>query len=98
VAFVHPSPFESLSIVLLESFLEGTPALVNSASEVMAEHCRVAEAGFTFSGYQEFSERLTMLTANRVLRNRMGENGRKYVEQNYSQEQVAARLKKLLGG
>ena len=35
LAFVHPSTFESLGIVLLESLLAGTPALVHARSEVL---------------------------------------------------------------
>jgi glycosyltransferase involved in cell wall biosynthesis len=95
-AFVHPSAFESLSIVLLESFLEGTPALVNSESEVMVEHCRTAKAGLTFSGYREFAEQLTLLTTNKELRNCMGENGKRYVELNYSRQRIAAELRNIL--
>src|SRR5207245_7019801 len=45
-AFLHPSPFESFSIVLLESFLMGAPALVNGVNEVLVEHCRRSGAGY----------------------------------------------------
>ena len=39
VALFNPSGLESLSIVLLECWLEGTPALVNAGSDVMVDHC-----------------------------------------------------------
>ena len=38
-AVVCPSPFESLSIALLEGFALGSPGLVNARSEVLKEHC-----------------------------------------------------------
>ena len=38
-AVVCPSPFESLSIALLEGFALGVPGLVNARSEVLKEHC-----------------------------------------------------------
>ena len=73
VAFVHPSPFESFSIVLLEAFLNGTPALVNAESTVLAEHCLEAEAGVPFESYEDFSLALDALLHNPQLRSEWGE-------------------------
>src|SRR5581483_3043153 len=38
--FVHPSPLESFSVALLESFQAGTPALVNGRCPALVEHCQ----------------------------------------------------------
>ena len=43
-ALVCPSPYESLSIVLLEGLALGTPALVNARSAVLEDHCRRSNA------------------------------------------------------
>ncbi|MBN1268589.1 MAG: glycosyltransferase family 4 protein, partial [Kiritimatiellae bacterium] len=48
VAFVHPSVNESLGIVLLESWLARTPALVHARSEVLRWQCARSRAGLWF--------------------------------------------------
>jgi glycosyltransferase involved in cell wall biosynthesis len=94
--FVHPSALESFSIVLLEAFLSGTPALVNANSVVLAEHCRAANAGLEYRNYDEFAECLSLLLSNCELRKALGENGRRYVQQNYSSEVITRKLEALL--
>ena len=37
---VVPSPYESLSLLALESFAVGTPVLANARSEVLVDHCQ----------------------------------------------------------
>jgi glycosyltransferase involved in cell wall biosynthesis len=91
-AFVHPSPFESFSIVLLESFLMGTPALVNGANDVLLEHCRRSGAGLAYGSAEEFGEELHKLLVNQELRARMGDAGRRYVEEHYLGDRVRDRL------
>ncbi len=95
--FVQPSAFEALSIVLLEALLSGTPALVNSNSAVMAEHCRSANAGFDYSNYESFREFLSTLLEREDLRRFLGENGRRYVKENYSLQVVAQKLLQSVG-
>jgi glycosyltransferase involved in cell wall biosynthesis len=94
--FIHPSPFESFSIVLLEAFLNGTPALVNANSLILTEHCRTANAGLWYETYEEFAECLSLLISDPKVRNTLGENGRQYVQQNYSTEVILPNLKKVL--
>lgn len=97
VALVNPSELESLSIVLLESWLEGTPAIVAAGSEVMADHCAHSGGGFTFGDQADFDSALTRLLADPALRQEMGEKGRQYVRDQYSWGPVMERMRSVLG-
>ena len=81
LAFVHPSTFESFGIVLLESFLAGTPALVHARSEVLRWQCRRSGGGLWFRHYPDFEEELLLLLNNENLRKRMGAAGKKLCAQ-----------------
>jgi glycosyltransferase involved in cell wall biosynthesis len=87
-AFCHPSLNESLSIVLLESWLAGTPALVHDKSEVMRDQCRRSGGGLWFRNYPEFEEELLILIDDSALRERLAASGREYVRKRYSWNRV----------
>ena len=80
---VVPSPYESLSLLALESFAVGTPILANARSEVLVEHCRKSNAGLYYADRDEFTECLTLLVGDHRLRAALGANGREYVRNNY---------------
>lgn len=94
--FCQPSTFESLSIVLLEAWLSGTPVLVHAGSEVMRHHCEKGGGGLWFGNYPEFEEMLRLLLNNETLRSRMGKLGKAYAEEQYSWNAVDNRLTALL--
>lgn len=96
-AFCQPSVNESLSIVLLESWLAGRPALVNRACEVTREHAELSGGGLAFGDYGEFAEALGMLLDDGGLAARMGDAGRRYVEEKYNWDSVTGRLLEALG-
>jgi glycosyltransferase involved in cell wall biosynthesis len=91
--FIHPSPYESFAIVLLESFLMGTPALVNGDSVVLMEHCRRSGAAVGYRSREEFCRSLQDLLADELRRTEMGERGRRFVEEEFSAEPVSCRLR-----
>ncbi len=93
---VCPSPFESLSIVLLEGFALGVPGLVNARSVVLQDHCRRANGGLYYESADEFTEALGLLLHDEALRRALGENGRLYVRDNYRWEAVLARYRELI--
>jgi len=90
--FIHPSVNESLGIVLLESWLAGTPALVHSKSEVLKDQCRRSGGGLWFRSYPEFEECLLRYLEDPALRARMADSGRSYVRSYYSWPAVEKRL------
>lgn len=96
VAVICPSPFESLSIVLLEAMALGTPTLVTTRSEVLTDHCRHSNAGLLFANGDEFVECLDLLVQHAPLRRAMGENGRRYVDEGYRWETVLNRYRSLI--
>ncbi len=83
VAVVQPSRLESFSIVTLEAFSVGTPAIANAQSRVLADHCRKANAGLYYGDFEEFEEILTLLLDDRNLGRTLGRNGQTYVKDNY---------------
>jgi glycosyltransferase involved in cell wall biosynthesis len=92
--FCQPSVHESFSIVLMEAWVQATPALVNARCDVTCEHCERGQGGLFFNGYQEFEAILDRLLADAVLRSRLGENGRRYVEQNFTWKTVVNRFQR----
>ncbi len=69
---VVPSPYESLSLLALESFAVGTPILANARSEVLVDHCHKSNAGLYYADRDEFMECLKLLIADPHLRGSMG--------------------------
>jgi glycosyltransferase involved in cell wall biosynthesis len=92
---VVPSPYESLSLLALESFAVGTPILANARSEVLVEHCRKSNAGLYYADRDEFVEALKTLMAEPRLRARMGHNGRDYVRTNYRWDVILAKYERM---
>jgi len=80
---IVPSPYESLSLLALESFAVGTPILANARSDVLTDHCQRSNAGLYYADREEFVECLTLLMGNPELRARLGRNGQEYVRRNY---------------
>ena len=98
VCFIHPSVNESLGIVLLESWLARTPALVHAKSDVLRDQCHRSGGGLWFRYYPEFEECLLRFLDDTTLRNAMAESGRRFVLDQYSWPAVEARLIDALEG
>jgi glycosyltransferase involved in cell wall biosynthesis len=92
-AFVLPSEYESFSIVTLEAMAQRTPVLVNGRCEVLHDHIERSGAGFDYRTPEELAvlmERVLGLDA--AERTRLGDAGRRYVLERYSEDHVRARL------
>ena len=88
----QPSVNESFSIVLMEAWLAGTPVLVHAGCAVTTHHVFRAHGGLAFGDYYEFAEALSLLLEDGARRARLGAQGRRYVEAEYSWPAVTARL------
>ncbi len=85
---IMPSKYESLSMVMIEAWLCNNAVLVNGNCEVLKGHCVKSNGGLYYTNYDEFRECLNLLLRDSQLRERMGENGRRYVKDNYGWEKI----------
>lgn len=83
-AEIMPSKYESFSFATLEAMAQRTPVLGNAECAVVKGHCTRSNAGLFYYNYPEFAESLDLLIGDGELNNRLGMNGQKYVENNYS--------------
>jgi glycosyltransferase involved in cell wall biosynthesis len=93
---VMPSPYESLSIITLEAWKVGVPVLANARCRVLMGQCLRSNGGLFYHGYAEFAEGLKLLLERPEMRRTLGEQGRAYVEDEYSWERVEAKVEDLL--
>jgi glycosyltransferase involved in cell wall biosynthesis len=92
---VCPSPFESLSLLALESLSVGTPVLVNARSSVLVEHAKRSNGGLWYADRDEFVEGLKLLVGDEALRRALGRNGREYVRRHYRWDVVLSKYERL---
>jgi len=78
---VMPSPYESLSMVLLEAWSIGKPVLVNGRCEVLQGQCRRSHGGLWYSNRDEFQ--VVIKIVDESVRKQLGLQGKKFVEANY---------------
>jgi glycosyltransferase involved in cell wall biosynthesis len=79
LAFVQPSVNESLSIVIMESWLASRPVVVHAGCAVTAHHVKRSQGGLAFGTYFEFEEILNLLLDEPGLGDALARNGRAYV-------------------
>ncbi len=87
--FVQPSLYESFSIVLMEAWLQGTPALVHGNCNVTTYHCEQSGGGLTCTDFGTFAAALDILLTRPDLRETLGQRGQAYVMDVCNWETVA---------
>jgi glycosyltransferase involved in cell wall biosynthesis len=92
---VCPSPYESLSLLALESLSVGTPILVNARSAVLVEHATRSNGGLWYADRDEFVEALKLLVGDERLRQALGRSGREYVRRSYRWDVVLGKYERL---
>jgi glycosyltransferase involved in cell wall biosynthesis len=96
IATVLPSPYESLSISVLEAWMHGTPAIVTERSPVLVGQVRRGEGGLWYSSAAEYAACLDRLARSPSLAAVLGRQGRRYARSRYDPERVGARLEELV--
>ena len=94
---IAPASTDLLAESVLESFGVGTPVLASARNASAVEHCNKANAGLYYENRDEFVECLRLLSTDADLRRKMGDSGRRYIDQHYRWDAVVARLEHLLG-
>lgn len=91
---IMPSPYESLSIVLLEAWAVGKSALVNGRCEVLVGQCRRAQGGVWYTSADEFQVALERLTEE--VKAQLGIQGKQYIKHHYVWSSIEKKYLSLL--
>jgi glycosyltransferase involved in cell wall biosynthesis len=89
-AVIVPSPYESLSIVALEGWSHGKPALVNAASAVLLGQCQRSGGGLWYRDAHEYAHGLTLLLSEPSLARGLGRAGQSWAFERYARPRVRA--------
>lgn len=92
ICLCQPSTNESFSIVLMESWLLGTPVIVHGNCAVTRHHAVASGGGLYFTSEAEFAGVLERLTTDPKLRQALSTAGAVYVKERYSWPAVLDRF------
>jgi glycosyltransferase involved in cell wall biosynthesis len=95
-ALMMPSPFESLSMVLLEGWNHGLPALVNARCKVLRGQVQRADGGLYYGNAVEFIAGLDYLLDHPDASRQLGRQGLAYVDREYRWPIVMDKIERLL--
>ncbi len=95
-AVVVPSPFESLSILLLQGMKLSRPIMANGRSAVLKAHCEMSNAGLFYLSRNEFSRSLQLLENRPDICQKLGKNGERYIKDYYSWDVLLHRFRAFL--
>jgi glycosyltransferase involved in cell wall biosynthesis len=95
-ALIVPSPFESLSMVLLEAWNHGLPALVNARCKVLRGQVERADGGLYYGNTVEFIAALDYLLDHPDAARQLGQQGLAYVDREYRWPTVTNKIEALL--
>lgn len=91
-----PDPEDILGEQALDGFAAGTPVLASARNTAAVDYIRRANAGLYYANREEFVEALRLLMSNPGLRDTLGRNGRRYVQQHFRWDAVLGRFEKLV--
>jgi len=85
---IMPSKYESLNMVILESWQCETPVLVNGHCDVLREQCRRSNGGLWYENYDEFETCLNFMLSHKNILSQIGIRGKDYVEKKYDWNEI----------
>ena len=97
VAYLQPSPNESFSRTVMESWLAGTPVIASAAGAVVAWHCERSGAGIVYHDDDELVECLALAAEAPDRLAALAAAGRPYVLEHYTWAAVLDRMEDALG-
>jgi len=92
---VMPSPFESLSIVVLEAWGLSKPVLVNGRCDVLRGQCLRSQGGLFYENAREFVDTLHYLDATGPAGAILGRQGHEYYQRYYTWPSVERKYRDL---
>jgi glycosyltransferase involved in cell wall biosynthesis len=95
-ALIAPSPYESLSMALLEAWNHATPALVNGRCAALKGQVTRADGGLYYATVGEFVEGLNVLVERDDVAARLGQQGLSYVDREYRWPLVMEKIEGML--
>ena len=95
VALCNLSENESFSLVIMESWITGTPVIVSSRNKITRSHCEKSNGGLIVSNEDEFCEAVNRLKTESYFSKIMGVFGRDYVKNNYSWNEITKKYLKI---
>lgn len=88
----QPSKNESFSLVIMESWLCSRPVLVHEDCAVTKNFAIEAKGGLFFRDYYDFEGCVNYYLENEAIADKMGENGREYVRENFLWDVMVKKL------
>ncbi len=83
-ALVNPSAYESLSLVMLEAWNQGTMVVVNGASHAMREQVKASGGGLFFNSEAMFEGIMVWCMKHGPLLSEIGRRGQDYIRRRYN--------------
>ncbi len=94
-ALVNISLLESFSIVVMEALLLKVPVIVHEDCLATKQHLLKNSNGFAVKNFKQYSQAINRLKDS-DLREKMGNNGQKYVEENYRWQKIIENYRNML--
>ncbi len=91
LSLILPSLHESLSMIVLEAWLAGTPVMVHGNCGVTKRQVQLSNGGVYYHDYYEFEAGLNLLRDSAELATTLGRQGRIFAQTHYNWDTIVAK-------